>query len=114
MTKAKCAGSIYEPRVGFHPCYHHGKVEEDGKFWCRIHLPSRAKARRDKQSDKMHWNIVGEGLRDEVSFQGRCVTTVARDVVNKVLPFEKLEKAVRELEAAEKKLDTHRSSDSCK
>jgi hypothetical protein len=114
VTKVKCAGSVWQGRLGHMDCYNPGKFTEDGKAWCGLHLPSRVKARQDKNTDKMHYIIKGESLRNEVDYQGRNVTSVARDVVHGLLPIEKLEKAVAALDAAQKKLDLHKHSDSGK
>jgi len=45
--KRQCAAVVY---VGFHrtDCALPAKYEEDGKWWCHVHVPSRVKAKAEK------------------------------------------------------------------
>lgn len=50
----ECAGRIYDGRAGFFNCCNKAKYAEGGKRYCKIHLPSAVKARKDKRDAK--WN----------------------------------------------------------
>ena len=51
MTNPVCCARLNKPGPwpgDNEPCRKPGKVERDGKWWCGIHDPARAQARRDK------------------------------------------------------------------
>lgn len=39
--------------IGGHPCCFHGKVKEEGKWWCSRHVPSVRKAKEKAWRDKL-------------------------------------------------------------
>ncbi len=49
--KRYCDGAIWE-RFGYHGCSNRGKINEGGKWWCKIHVPSTVTARADKRQKK--------------------------------------------------------------
>ena len=48
MSDHKCAARTFRGHH-FYSCHKLGKVEEDGKWWCGIHAPSKVAARRAKR-----------------------------------------------------------------
>jgi hypothetical protein len=45
--KHPCAGDVANDYgVGFHRCTSNGKFEENGAWWCGVHLPSAVAAKR--------------------------------------------------------------------
>lgn len=47
----RCAKHVFGDYVS-HQCTRRGVVEEDGAVWCRQHVPSAVKARREEASRK--------------------------------------------------------------
>ena len=47
MSEHECAGRVYSLFHSY-PCGKPGKHEEDGKWWCGIHAPSKIAARKAK------------------------------------------------------------------
>jgi hypothetical protein len=51
MTDHWCFGTAFDGRASY-SCSRHGKYEERGKWWCKTHLPSEVKARREARAEK--------------------------------------------------------------
>jgi len=60
--KQQCSGQVYKREkawgINFQPCKRIGVLEEDGRWWCRVHAPSLKKALREKRDRK--WNALYE------------------------------------------------------
>lgn len=62
--KQKCCGSIHLGRQGMFMCYRGGSVQEGGKWYCRIHAPSIAKARQAARDAKRNAEDKARDKRD--------------------------------------------------
>lgn len=57
-TKTQCTERVYDDRAGRYPCTRNAVAIEEGKPWCKQHLPSE-KAKRQAASEA-RWKAENE------------------------------------------------------
>ena len=72
--KHQCSGQVYNSGGSWgnrsRQCTRNGTVEEDGKWWCRIHAPSLEAQRREGAYQK--WNADWERVRQAEEHAELC------------------------------------------
>ena len=104
MKEHRCGREVYDGRAGSFPCYRKGPIQEDGKFWCFQHAPSKVAERRAKankryddkwkataaaklQAENKIWNDGIEAAAKEVV--ERCVGMGRREIADAIRKLKK-------------------------
>ena len=80
-TRQGCSEPIYPSTFPEHPCAKPVVGTEDGKPWCKIHLPSNIAAKWAARSAKREYESKAIQARDRLGYAGPALLKAAKAVI---------------------------------